>query len=70
MVDFCLDVLNQGKEIHDINKTNIMLIPRVGAPRSIRQYRPISLCNVIYKIISRMLVNRFRQVLDLFIDET
>lgn len=56
---YCLDVLNNGKQLEEVNKTNIVLIPKIEAPRNMTHYRPISLCIVIYKIISRTLVNRF-----------
>lgn len=60
MTNFYLNVLNKGKRIHDINKTNIVLIPKVDAPKNMRQYKLINLCTIIYKIISRVLVNRFQ----------
>ena len=34
-----------------LNKTHIVLIPKIQGPNSIRNYRPISLCNSVYKII-------------------
>ncbi|KAA3468935.1 reverse transcriptase [Gossypium australe] len=55
---FCLDVLGGREELGAINRTRIVLIPKVDKPKMISQFRPISLCNVIYKIISKMLVNR------------
>ena len=47
-----------------LNKTLIVLIPKVQGPESIGNYRPISLCNSIYKIISKVIVNRLRPLLD------
>ena len=48
-----LDFLNNGNMLPDINHTNIVLIPKVKNPERMSEFRPISLCNVIYKIISQ-----------------
>ncbi|KAK2658541.1 hypothetical protein Ddye_005074 [Dipteronia dyeriana] len=53
----------------DINSTVIMLIPKVQSPRSMGDYRPISLCHVIYKVIVMTITNRLRGVLDRIISE-
>ncbi|KAL4279285.1 hypothetical protein GQ457_03G012310 [Hibiscus cannabinus] len=66
---FCFDMLNGNYEMKDINHTRIVLIPKVDNPQHMFQFRPISLCNVLYKIISKMLANRFSRVLHLCIDE-
>jgi hypothetical protein len=45
------------------NHTFIALIPKQLGPFSVNHFKPISLCNIIYKIISKILANRFRSLL-------
>jgi hypothetical protein len=49
-----LAVLNGGEMPQGWNETTIVLIPKVKNPERITEYRPISLCNVIYKLISKV----------------
>ena len=45
-------------------ETLIVLIPKVEVPDRFSQYRPISLCNVTYKLLTKVLVNRLQPFLD------
>ena len=65
-----LDFLNSGQILGGVNFTHVVLILKVKSPESMSQFRPISLCNFIYKIISKILVNRMKQVLPRVISET
>ncbi|MCI13816.1 CNGC5-like protein, partial [Trifolium medium] len=55
--------LQQGCFPTQLSETNIVLIPKVDNPTSMKDLRPISLCNVLYKIISKVLANRLKPLL-------
>ena len=50
-----------------INSTIMALIPKNNDAATMKDYRPISCCNVIYKVISKLLANRMKGMLPLFI---
>lgn len=47
-----------------LGETLIVLIPKVDYPLSFKDFMSISLCNVIYKLITKILVNRIRPMLN------
>lgn len=43
-----------------INQIYISLIPKVKCPTRVSEFWPISLCNIIYKLVSKVLANRLK----------
>ncbi|XP_075671161.1 uncharacterized protein LOC142640761 [Castanea sativa] len=46
-----------------LNKTHIALIPKIQGPETLSNFRPISLCNTVYKIVTKIIVARLRPFL-------
>lgn len=69
VVSLCLNVLNGDRSVVGISHTMIALIPKVSNPKKVIEFRPISLCNVIYKLILKVLANRLKRVLPSVISE-
>lgn len=46
-----------GFLLKKLNHTNLVLIPKVLAPETLAQFRPISLCNFNMKVITKILAN-------------
>lgn len=64
-----LEAFQNPESIREVNLTHIVLIPKVDAPAGLRDFRPISLCNVCYKIISKVLANRIKGVMSFLVKE-
>lgn len=47
-------------DLKDVNQTCIVLNPKCAEPKNMTEFRPISLCNVLYKIISKTLANKLK----------
>lgn len=52
-----------------MSETHIRLIPKIHAPKRVADYRPIALCSVYYKIISKLLSRRLQPVLSSVVSE-
>ncbi|XP_021715738.1 uncharacterized protein LOC110683654 [Chenopodium quinoa] len=51
------------------NYTTITLVPKVQHPSYVREFRPISCCTMLYKLISKVLTNRIAKVVGTVIDD-
>ena len=60
------NILDGNDSLLEINHTYIVLIRKIKAPQDLPHFRPISLCNVIYKVLT----NRIKVVLPNLISES
>ena len=65
-----LDFLNFGLTLPNFNETHIVLIPKVKEQKKVTNYRPISLCNMVFKIVSKDIANRMKKYLPSIISDT
>ena len=65
-----LNILNTRVMPLEMKETHICLIPKTKNPQKITKYRPISLCNVTYRILAKVLANRLKTVLPNVISES
>lgn len=63
LCEYIKGIIDQGMLVKDLNATFIVLIPKIQGPETIHHFWPISLCNVTYKVVTKMIVNRVRQLM-------
>ena len=63
VTEVVLSVLTSGHFLHKMNYTHIVLIPKKNDPKHVSDYRPISLANVISRIVSKVLANWLKLIL-------
>lgn len=63
VIQTVLDFLNHGVALSKFHETHIVLIPKNKNPERVIDYKPITLCNVAYKLTSKTVANRMKWVL-------
>ncbi|CAB4304493.1 unnamed protein product [Prunus armeniaca] len=56
-------ILNGEGSVRDFNHTLIALIPKITQPTRVTDFRPISLCTVLYKMVAKSFANRLKMIL-------
>ncbi|KAA3468179.1 reverse transcriptase [Gossypium australe] len=69
VIEFSLGVLNEGKRVDSANLTDIVLIPKINHPTTLVNFRSISLCTVMYKLVTKTIANRLQEVMGFCIDK-
>lgn len=64
VVVFCRNFIEHGILPDEVNNTLVCLIPKVKCPKQVADLRPISLCNVVMRILSKVLANRLKPCLN------
>ena len=72
---FCLDVVKveimgffrefheRGRFVKSLNVTFLILVPKKGGAEDLKDFRPISLVGSLYKLLAKVLANKFKKVM-------
>ena len=63
MVEEVRKIFTAMEIAEELYRTHITFIPKILGSETLNNYRPISLCNTVYKIVSKILVARLRPLL-------
>lgn len=63
ITEFIQTVFKTATFSSTLNTTTLCLIPKCTAPTKVEHFRPISLCNTIYKLITKILVNCLKPIM-------
>jgi len=69
VLSFCENFRQSKPFPNRCNRTQIVLIPKISKPDKITNLEPNALCNVLYKILAKTLVNRIKPLLQKLISK-
>lgn len=64
------EFFEQGQMYKAVNRSIVTLIPKIAEAKSVKDFRPISCCTTLYKIVSKILTNQFSKVLPGLVHES
>lgn len=63
IVLYSMNILNCHGSVQEINRTFISLIPKVTKAENMQKFRPINLCNGLYKMVAKIVANHLKVAL-------
>ena len=70
LMHLVLNVLRGCNFSKDLNETSLVVIPKVPNSQIVTQLKPIGLCNIAYKTITKMMVDRLKMVMETLVIPT
>lgn len=70
MVNLTRHFFGIGEILQSLNDTNLVFIPKKKHPTLVGELRPIALCNVLIKVITKVMGNRMKEILDDVVSDT
>ena len=67
VVNAILHFVHTNIMIHVLNSTSVALVPKCQNPSSIKDFRPISCCIIIYKCIIKIMANKLKKYMPLLV---
>ena len=68
--ELVFEIFHNPHKIKDIDQTFISLTSEVESPELVKHLHPISLCNIVYKVVTKIIANRLRRILPTVITPT
>lgn len=70
MVYAVKEAFENRRLLQQLNATALDMVPKVDHPSKVTQFRPLACCNIIYKVISKVLAERLKRILPSLISNT
>ena len=70
LVEAIQHFFHKGFLLKEWNSTTLTLVPKTQNPSMAKDFRPIACCNVVYKVVRKILANRMQVTLPLVIGPT
>ncbi|XP_072074344.1 uncharacterized protein [Arachis hypogaea] len=70
IIDWVKKIFREPDNIAEANRTLIAIIPKILSPENFGHFRPISLCDVCYKFVTKILASRLKKYMPTLFSNT